>query len=163
MQKNQIEILNALKKLKKSVKNFRLLIIGDGPEKKNLKDFINENNLNKCVKIIFVKNPYKYISMSDVFILSSKHEGLPNVLLEAAYFNKYIISSNCQTGPSEIIKEYKYGELYKKGNDKDLFLKIKKLNKNKLNLNKKKFFFNLSQFNSKKNLEMYHNAVKKLI
>ena len=59
--------------------------------------------------------------MSDVFILSSTHEGLPNVLLEAAYFNKYIISSNCQTGPSEIIKEYKYGVLYKKGNDKDLF------------------------------------------
>ena len=53
MQKNQIEILHALKRLKKSVKNFRLLIIGDGPEKKNLKDFINENNLNKCVKIIF--------------------------------------------------------------------------------------------------------------
>ncbi len=163
LQKNQIEILHALKRLKKSVKNFRLLIIGDGPEKKNLKDFINENNLNKCVKIIFVKNPYKYISMSDVFILSSKHEGLPNVLLEAAYFNKFIISSNCQTGPSEIIKDYKYGELYKTGSDKDLFLKIKKLNKKKLNLNKKEFFLNLTKFNSKKNLEMYLKAVKRLI
>ena len=163
LQKNQIEILYALKRLEKLTKNFRLLIIGDGPEKKNLKDFIKKNNLNKCVKIIFVKNPYKYISMSDVFILSSTHEGLPNVLLEAAYFNKYIISSNCQTGPSEIIKDYKYGVLYKKGSDKDLFLKIKKLNKKKLNLNKKKFFSNLTQFNSKKNLEMYHNAVKKLI
>ena len=72
------------------------------------------------------------------------------VLLEAAYFNKYIISSNCQTGPSEIIKDYKYGVLYKTGSDKDLFLKIKKLNKKKLNLNKKKFFSNLTKFNSKK-------------
>ena len=46
------------------------------------------------------------MKMSDVFVLSSKYEGLPNVLQEAAYLNKYIISSNCKTGPREILNKY---------------------------------------------------------
>ena len=53
LQKNQIEILLAIKRLEKLTKDFRLLIIGDGPEKKNLKDYIKKHNLNKYVKIIF--------------------------------------------------------------------------------------------------------------
>ena len=69
------------------------MIIGYGPEKIHLQNFINKNNLKKIVKIIFVKNPYKYIKMSDVFILSSKYEGLPNVLLEAAVLKKFIITN----------------------------------------------------------------------
>ena len=163
IQKNQIEILLALTKLKTSNKNFRLLIIGYGPEKIYLQNFINKNNLKKIVKIIFVKNPYKYIKMSDVFIMSSKYEGLPNVLQEAAYLNKYIISSNCKTGPKEIIKKYKYGELYKLGNTNELSSKIKKLNKKKLNSNIKKFSENLKDFNYRKNLKKYLIAIKKLI
>ena len=89
-----------------SISNFRLLIVGYGSEKEHLQNFINKFHLKKYVKIIFAKNPYKFIKMSDVFISSSKFEGLPNVLLEAAYLNKYIISSNCKTGPKEIIKRY---------------------------------------------------------
>ena len=77
--------------------------------------------------------------MSDVFILSSKYEGLPNVLQEAAYLNKYIISSDCKTGHREIINKYKFGELYKLCNVKRLSLKLKKLKKKKLTFNKKKY------------------------
>ena len=160
-QKNQIEILLSLLKLKSLIKNYRLLVIGYGPEKVSLKNFINKNKLKKFVKIIFVKNPYKYINMSDVFILSSKYEGLPNVLLEAAYLKKYIISSNCKTGPKEIIKNYKYGELYKLGNIDDLSSKLKKLNKKKLKSNKNKLT-NLEVFDYKKNLKKYLDEIKKL-
>jgi len=101
--------------------------------------------------------------MSDVFILSSKYEGLPNVLQEAAYLNKYIISTNCKTGPREIIKKYKYGELYKQGNTNELSSKLKKLNKKKLNSNIKKFSENLKDFNYRKNLKKYLIAIEKLI
>jgi glycosyltransferase involved in cell wall biosynthesis len=162
-QKNQIEILHALVKLKESIKNYRLLLVGDGPDKLYLQNFINKNKLRKFVQIIFVKNPYKFIKMSDVFILSSKFEGLPNVLLEAACLNKYIISSNCKTGPKEIIKEYKYGKLYKTGNSKKLYIELKQLNKNKLSSNTKNFSLNLTAFDAKKNLEKYSNAIKKLL
>ena len=162
-QKNQIEILLSLIKLKSLIKNYRLLIVGYGPEKNSLEKFINRNKLKKFVKIVFTKNPYKYINMSDVFILSSKYEGLPNVLQEAAYLNKYIISSNCKTGPKEIIKKYTYGELYKAGSINELSSKLKKLNKKKLNSKKKKFSTNLKVFDYKKNLEKYLSGVNKLV
>jgi len=154
-QKNQIEILIALKKLKKLIKNFRLLIIGYGPNKVDLENYISKNGLKKYVRIIFVKNPLKFINMSDVFILSSKHEGLPNSLLEAAYLNKYIIASNCNTGPKEILNEYRYGELYKVGNINHLYLKIAKLNKKKLINKKKNYSKNLMSFDYDINLKKY--------
>lgn len=101
--------------------------------------------------------------MSDVFILSSKHEGLPNTLLEAAYLNKYIISSNCKTGPKEILKEYQNGELYNTGNINELYLKIKNLNKKKLLNQKVNFIKNLSVFDHKINLEKYLKTILKIL
>ena len=86
---------------------------------------INKNKLNNSIKIIsFKKNPYPYIKRSDVFILSSIFEGLPNVLLEALALNKFIISSNCPTGPSEILDNGKGGLLFKMKNSDDLTKKI---------------------------------------
>jgi glycosyltransferase involved in cell wall biosynthesis len=101
--------------------------------------------------------------MSDVFILSSKHEGLPNSMLEAAYLNKYIISSNCNTGPKEILNEYRYGELYKVGNINHLYLKIAKLNKKKLINKKKNYSKNLMSFDFAINLRKYLKTIIKLI
>ena len=46
----------------------------------------------------FAKNPFTLIKQADLFILSSKYEGLPNVLLEALVLKKFIISSDCPTG-----------------------------------------------------------------
>ncbi len=162
-QKNQIEILLALIKLKNLIKNYRLLIIGYGPDKLYLENFIKKNKLKKYVKIIFVKNSLKYIKMSDVYISSSKYEGLPNTLLEAAHLNKFIISSNCKTGPREIIKKYKNGELYNTGNINELYLKIKRLNKKKLLSQKINFLKNLSIFDHKINLKKYLNTTLKLL
>ena len=62
-------------------KNIQLLIIGDGSKKK-LNDYIIKK-LSSLVKIIYKSNPYKYIKKANIFLLTSKFEGLPNVLLEA--------------------------------------------------------------------------------
>ena len=102
-QKDQITILRALNKIKQQV-DFELIIIGKGNLKNILLNYINENNLQKYIKILnFKKNPYPYIKQSEIFLLSSKFEGLPNVLLESQVLKKYIISSNCPTGPKEIL------------------------------------------------------------
>ena len=162
-QKNQIEILLALSKLKKLIINYRLLIIGSGPQKEILNNFIIKNKLKKIVKIIFVKKSYKYIKMADAFILSSKYEGLPNTLLEAASLNKYIISSNCKTGPREIMNEYKYGELYKTNNPYQLYLSLKQLKKENFLKKRKDFSKYLLKFESKKNLEKYLEIINKLL
>ena len=81
-----------------------------------------------CLK--YQENPYKFIRSSDLFILTSKYEGLPNVLLEAMVLKKFIISSNCPTGPSEILNNGKYGFLFKVGDHKELARLIMKYNKN---------------------------------
>ena len=109
--------------------NCKLLIIGNGEEKSNLLSFIKKNKL-KNVKIInFKKNPYPYIKSSNLFILSSLYEGLPNVLLEAMALKKNIIASDCPTGPREILQNGKFGDLYKNNDLNDLIKRIKKFKK----------------------------------
>ena len=90
-QKDHVTLIKAFSMLNKKIK-FRLLIIGNGKNKKILENLICDYNLNKHIKIIdFKRNPYPFIKNSDVFVLSSKFEGLPNVLLESLVLNKFVI------------------------------------------------------------------------
>ena len=72
----------------------------------------------------FQKNPYPYLKKSEVFILSSLFEGLPNVLLESLTLKNFIISSNCPTGPKEILDSGRNGLLFKMCDENDLLKKI---------------------------------------
>lgn len=160
-QKNQIIILKAINEIKNDIK-IKLAIIGKGDEYSNLVKFINENNLQEIVKLLgFKQNPYPYLKKSDVFILSSKFEGLPNVLLEAVFLNKKIVSSDCPTGPREILKNYRYGTLYPV-NDYLMLSKIIKENKRK-NLKKIKSnnFKILKRFDFNKNCNKYLKIINK--
>lgn len=160
-QKDHLTILKACNKLLGKI-NFKLLIIGSGEKKLELLNFIKENKLSDKVKIIdFKNNVYKYIKNSDLVILSSKYEGLPNILLESIYLNKPIISTNCPTGPKEILLNGKGGELFKIHNHNQLAYKIYKFYKNpsKLNHKKKIAFKHLNRFDYKKNLEKYKKII----
>ncbi len=164
-QKDQITILKAANILKNKI-DFKLIIAGRGSERKNLINYINRFNLSKQVKIKnFQSNPYNLIKQSDIFILSSKYEGLPNVLLEAAVLKKYIISTDCPTGPKEILGNGKGGTLFKIGDYQDLAKKIEIFSKNKSKFNKKIIytFTNLNKYDFKKNLETYKNLINKYI
>ena len=126
-QKDQITLLKAFAKLVK-IKKARLLILGSGNEKKKLDKFISKEKLNDYVKIIsFDSNPFKYVALSDVKVLSSTFEGNPNILLEVACLKKLIISSNCKVGPSEILQKGKGGLLFNVGNYKQLYILLKNL------------------------------------
>ena len=160
-QKNQITLLKAINHIKTKI-NLKLLIIGEGENKKKLYKYVRDNKLNKIVKLKdYTKNPYPYIRSSDLFILSSLFEGLPNVVLEAIALNCFVISSNCPTGPSEILDNGKGGLLYKMKDYKDLankilfFISHPKICKIKLNYSKKR----LNRFNYNINLNKYLNAV----
>ena len=132
-QKNQITILKSFKQLKEKTNyKFKLLIIGNGINKNLLNEFIKKNNLNPHIKIIsFKKNPYPYLKKSKVLILSSLFEGLPNVLLESLTLKKFIISSDCPTGPKEILDYGRNGLLFKMNDKDDLYKKIIYFLKNK--------------------------------
>ncbi len=123
-QKDQMLILKSLHNLKDKIK-FKFLILGKGTNYSKLHKYVIDNNLKNEIKLIgFKSNPYPYIKASNIFILSSKYEGLPNVLLEAQYLKKFIISTDCPTGPKEILLSGKAGSLIKVGNQKQLEKKI---------------------------------------
>ena len=114
-QKDQLTLLKAVNRIKDKIK-LNLLIVGKGVEKENLNNYIYKNNLSKHVQLIdFQNNPFNLIKSSDVFVLSSLYEGLPNVLLESQVLKKFIISSNCPTGPREILLNGKAGLLFSVG------------------------------------------------
>ena len=143
--------------------NFNLLLVGRGDEKDNLIKYINENNLSKQVKLIdFQNNPFNLIKSSDVFILTSLYEGLPNVLLESQVLKKFIISSNCPTGPREILLNGKAGFLFNVGNHTELSNLILYYSKNKKLLSKKISigYKNLNRFDYSRNLKKYLSVIK---
>lgn len=90
----------------------RLLILGDGPLRNQLQIQIDEHGLNRNIQLIgYVKNPLKYFYKSDIFVLTSHVEGLPNVLVEAMMCGCTPVATDCPTGPREVLKDGEYGYL----------------------------------------------------
>ena len=105
-----------------------------------------ENNLINKVKLIEnKKNPFQYIKQSEIFLLTSRFEGSPNVLIEAQFLKKFIISTKCPTGPKEILDNGKNGELVKIGDYKKIASLLEKFKPNKIV--KKKNFFRIQKYN----------------
>ena len=164
-QKDHLTLLKAVNNLKNKI-NIKLLLIGSGNQFKFISDYINEKKLSKMIKIIkFKKNPYPFILKSDLLILSSKYEGLPNVLLEALVLKKFVISSNCPTGPKEVLDNGKGGFLFKTGEKNDLKNKILFFYQNRGKCRKLTLFGNkrLNRFDSKLNLNKYYQIIKNYI
>jgi glycosyltransferase involved in cell wall biosynthesis len=159
-QKDHITLLKAFKDSLKRIDSL-LLIIGYGSEKNKIIDFINLNNLNKNVIILEkVANPYPYFKISDLFILTSLYEGFGNVLTEAIMFKIPTISTDCNSGPKEILLNGKGGDLVKVGDYKNLEKKIV------INLNKKNYkkinlaYQGLKRFSIKKIVDQYNEIFK---
>jgi len=131
-QKDQLTLVRSLDILKKKNINFRCCIIGRGVLKSILLSEIKRLNLEKSIKLVGFKNhAEQYISQSDIFVLSSKYEGLPNVLIESQKYTVPIISSNCPTGPKEILINGKLGGLFPVGNYKVLANQLIDFSQNK--------------------------------
>ena len=84
--------------------SFRLTILGDGKLKKELKSISIKNQVNDRVEFVgFVNNTADYFLTANYFILSSRYEGLPNVIIEAMHFGLPVIALNCLGGINEIV------------------------------------------------------------
>jgi len=89
-----------------------LLILGEGEERPALESLIRQLGLEQDVNLMgFVQNPYPYIVHASLFVLPSKWEGLPTVLVEALYLGTPIIATDCPGGSREILKDGQFGRL----------------------------------------------------
>ena len=110
-QKNYRDLVRAFAQLQ-SVKPSRLVILGEGDERASLEQLINDLDVaDKVWMPGFVDNPYAYLARSELMVLSSSWEGLPNVLLESLALNVPIVSTDCPSGPKEILGVGRYGKL----------------------------------------------------
>lgn len=110
-QKDQATLLHALGRVRQSVPA-RLVILGDGPERSRLKQLSSDLGLTEVVEFHgFAANPYPFLKAATAFVLSSAWEGLPTVLIEALALAVPIVSTDCPSGPREILQGGRYGRL----------------------------------------------------
>ncbi|MEH6446278.1 MAG: glycosyltransferase [Oceanospirillaceae bacterium] len=112
-QKGYDLLLNSYAQALKTKENLPdLVIVGDGELEAELKLLADKLSIAEKVKFNgFTTNPYYIIKNSEMFLLSSRHEGLPTVLIEALALKKKVVAFDCPTGPREILKDGLYGSL----------------------------------------------------
>ncbi|WP_202223491.1 glycosyltransferase [Okeania sp. KiyG1] len=115
-QKDFPTLIRAFTKVRE-VRPAKLMILGSRGERQRLNSLVRDLGLKEDVSFVgFVKNPYPYIKRAAVYVLSSAWEGLPSVLIEAIGLGIPVVSTNCPSGPEEILDNGKYGELVPVGN-----------------------------------------------
>lgn len=110
-QKDFFTLIHAFARVRKIIP-CRLAILGWGPEQTQLEKLISDLGVSQDAKLFgYVDNPFPYMSLSKVFVLSSAWEGLPTVLIEAMALGVPVIATDCPGGTAEILKGGKYGTL----------------------------------------------------
>lgn len=118
-------LLNVMNELKGE--NIHLTILGDGAFKDELAQQKDELGLNNVTLKGKVSNPFVYLKNADLFVLSSRYEGFPNVLLEAGACGTYSLTNNCPGGINEIVQEGINAEIFPIENSKGFAEKMKEI------------------------------------
>ncbi len=165
-QKNQIFLIEAFAEIKKKIKETKLVILGEGELKEELIKKAAELNISNDVHLLgYKENVYPFYKNAMCFVLTSKWEDPGFVMIEAAASRLTIISSNCNNGPKEFIKDDERGYLYENYSLKsfqetfDRFMQDSKTNNN--NIEKK----NLKAFKEAKHYTKFshYNEIMKCI
>jgi len=124
-QKDYPTLIQAFSLVKHKIPNARLLILGEGSQRASLQTQIKKQQLNDSIQLAgHVENPFAYMSNADLFVLSSAWEGFGNVLVEAMATGTPVVSTDCPSGPSEILDQGRYGRLTPVGDTEALAVAI---------------------------------------
>ncbi|NJR50923.1 MAG: glycosyltransferase [Leptolyngbyaceae cyanobacterium CSU_1_3] len=110
-QKDFFNLIKAFAQVRRA-RSARLMILGEGEQRSQLEQLARELKLDNDIALPgFVENPYAYMAKASVFALSSKYEGFGNVVAEAMATGTPVVSTDCPSGPAEILDYGHYGQL----------------------------------------------------
>ncbi|MFP4561563.1 MAG: glycosyltransferase [Thiohalorhabdus sp.] len=110
-QKDFPTLLEAFARLREQ-RPARLVILGEGPDREELEGLAARLGITESLDMPgFTDNPYPYMRRADLFVLSSAWEGSPNALTEALALGTPVVSTDCPSGPREILEDGRYGPL----------------------------------------------------
>lgn len=116
-QKNFALLIRSFAKLRRH-REARLVLLGDGSRRSELETLTCELNVQEKVEFLgFERNPYKYMANASLFVLSSKFEGFGIVIVEALACGCPVVSTDCPSGPREILDDGKWGRLVPMGDE----------------------------------------------
>ena len=148
-QKNFNYLIEEFRDFLKKEKDYNLFIFGEGEDKIKLQNLIKSYDLHNYIKLMgYSDKIFEHMREAEAFILTSLWEDPGFVLIEAAFCNLFIISSDCSNGPQEILSNGKGGLLFKSNKKGELNNKLKQF----LDLNKQKYEMKLL---TKKNILKY--------
>ena len=154
-QKNFLFLIDCFSDLIKRKKNYKLVIIGEGEHRLEIEKKIYSNNLkNNIILLGYKENIFKYLKDARAFLLTSLWEDPGFVLVESAYCNIPIISSDCKNGPEEFLNYGKGGMLFKSNSKISFLSKIQEFE----NINKsllEQFLLNSKQ--TSRNFTIFHH------
>ena len=162
-QKNFLYLIDEFYNYSKNQKEYKLLIFGEGEERAKLQKKIDDLKLdNKVFLMGFSEHVFSYMKKAEAFILSSLWEDPGFVIIEAAFCNLFVISSDCNNGPNEFLLNGKGGILFKKDKKNELNASLNFFDN--LSKNKK----DLMRLNAKKNCIKYtllrhHNCLREIL
>ena len=158
-QKNFLLLIRAFKEILKEYSNLKLVILGEGEDRKKIEKLISKLSLNNHIFLEgYKKNIFNYLHNCECYISSSLYEDPGFSLIESGFLNKFVIAADSKTGPTEILNSSNNGLLFKNNDKNSLvnqYLAFKKLSSEKLmnkKINLKKFSKNFSVFNHFKSM-----------
>jgi glycosyltransferase involved in cell wall biosynthesis len=126
-QKDYTVLLRAFSRIRKS-RPIRLIVLGEGTERRRLERYAQRLGVRDDVDFPgFVKNPFPFMRRCTVYVLSSRFEGLPGALIQAMACGAPVVSTDCPSGPSEIIDSGSNRFLVPVGDDEKLAASIENL------------------------------------
>jgi GalNAc-alpha-(1->4)-GalNAc-alpha-(1->3)-diNAcBac-PP-undecaprenol alpha-1,4-N-acetyl-D-galactosaminyltransferase len=114
-------LLRAFAGARRAGPSWRLVIVGDGPQRPVLEAMATSLGVAEYVTFVgFVNQPEQLMERAGIYVLTSRFEGFPNALLEAMAMGACVISSDCRSGPGEMIRDGINGRLFRPGDADDL-------------------------------------------
>ena len=161
-QKNFIFLIKCFREIIKSNPDIKLVIIGEGEQYSKIREIIKKSKIEKNIFLIgYQNNVFNYLSNAKGFILSSLWEDPGFVIVEAIFCNVPVLSSNCSSGPKEIIGIDK-GLLFENNSKEDFIRKFYQFN-NLTVIEKNSYTYNAKKFIKKFTLFNHYNELKKLV